>query len=415
MPKLTASRPANLKHDNRNAILQHVYHHDIISKPDICKSLGMSKPTVSMLVDELVNENVLVVLGRGNSTTQGGKRPLLYTFNATVGLVIALHIGIEKVRGALVDLKTNLHSRIELPLHHTQAGDAVEHALVTIDSAVNRLITHARALKSPVLGIGVSAPGVVESHKGILVRAIHLENWSEVPIGPRLESEFHLPVWVDNESRNTALAEKWFGVGKSLNTFITVQTRDGIGTGIMQDGATYRGLDFSAGEFGHTTIDINGPLCRCGNRGCWELYGSEQALLTSTAADLPLHPATLLAKRIHTGEALTIQMMGDAYQGGDEFTVQQVDAYALRLAAGLINLVNAFNPEAIILHDNLSVFGPRFLDHLSAIVQKSALRSAANRVTIQYAEFVQDTAIIGAATLVIKEFVEGRMLWKRAN
>ncbi len=411
MPKLTASRPSDLKYENRAAILKYVYHRSITSKPDICKSLGMSKPTVSTLIDELVSENILSILGRGSSTTQGGKRPLLYTFNATAGLVIALHVGVEKIRGALIDLKTDLHSRIELSLRHTQ----VEDTLAAIYSVVNRLISHAKALETPILGIGVSAPGVVESQKGILVRAIHLEGWTEVPIGPRLESEFHLPVWVDNESRNTAMAEKWFGVGKNLNAFITVQTRDGIGTGIIQDGSTYRGLDSSAGEFGHTTIDMNGPLCRCGNRGCWELYASEHALLASTATNLTSHPTSLLAKRINTGEELTVQMMGDAYLEGDEFTVEQVTIYASRLAIGLVNLVNAFNPEAIILHDNLPVFGPPFLDLLSSIVRKSALRSAANRVTIQYSEFLQDTVIIGAASLVIKEIVEGRLLWNRAN
>lgn len=409
MSRLSVVRPADLKFGNKGAILKVVYEMGTASKPDVCRVLGMSKPTVSSLIDELVNEGMLTVSGVGSSTTQGGKRPMLFSFNQNAGLVIALHIGIEEIKGAVLDLQMGFRSRIEISLRKSTVQDSI----TSIFSVVHKLISHARTSGMSVLGIGVSAPGVIESRRGILVKAIHLEGWADVPLGSILSTEFQLPVWIDNESRNIALAEKWFGIGKELNSFVTVQTKMGIGMGIILDGITYRGLDSSGGEFGHTTVNFLGPLCRCGNRGCWELYASERSLLQSVSEQAARHPDSVIASEMAAGREVSIQMLAEAHRAGDGFAVEQIDRFASMLAVGLVNIVNVYNPEAIILEESLPLLGESFLEHVSTLVKQSALSSAARRVVLRFTEFTDDIAMIGAASLVVREIIDGDLLWER--
>ncbi|MCF8566678.1 ROK family transcriptional regulator [Alicyclobacillus tolerans] len=410
MLKSRASRPSDLKNENRAAILRYVYDNGVTSKPDISKSLGISKPTVSALVDELVAEHWLEPYGVGTSTTQGGKPPILYRFNSRAGSVIGLHLGVDTLESAVVDLEMNLLVRSRI---RYSRSDVIK-ALDTISSAIQSLVDKSRELGIEVLGIGVSAPGVIQSRKGVLVKATHLQGWVDVPIGPYLSEQFELPVWVDNESRNSALAEQWFGAGRDLNTFVTLLTKGGIGAGIIANGAIYRGVDDSAGEIGHTTIDIHGPTCQCGNQGCWELYASEGALLERfTQALQRERPAALTAllERIEDGETLTIDDLVTPYLGKEPFTLAQLKDYAYFLGVGITSLVNVFNPEVVFLHGNLSGFGEQLLEDIERIVKSRALSLPAKRVRVKYSRFGNGMTVIGAATLVIREVIDGELLF----
>jgi N-acetylglucosamine repressor len=399
-------KPADLKNQNKASILRYIYNNGITSKTEICRELGMSKPTSSLLVQELVDKQFLIDAGIGSSTNQGGKRPQLYDFNSRSGAVIAIYIGLNSLQGALIDLKINVISRIEMEVNR----DSIEQMLSSTDSVVNTLIEHSEQIGIRVLGIGISAPGVIESKKGVLVNATHFEGLSDVPIGPHLESEFNLPVWVNNESRNMALAEKWFGIGKELDTFITLQTKGGLGTGIILNGEIYQGIDNSGGEFGHTTIDINGPLCRCGNYGCWELYASESVFLSNYKKCMKEHHEDYFHQLMSTDRKLTFNHIQKAIEDQHPLTMKLTDEYASQLGIGIVNLINVFNPEMIVLRGDLMVLGDYFLTRVEKIVRKRSLKPAAQRVILRYSEFKEDTKIIGAATLVIKEVIEGDLL-----
>ncbi|WP_135553875.1 ROK family protein [Paenibacillus cymbidii] len=188
----------------------------------------------------------------------------------------------------------------------------------------------------PVLGIGASIPGVIESRQGVLINAAHMERWQAVPIGAYLGEKRRMPVWADNESRNMAVAEKWFGCGKESNHFVTIQTKEGIGTGIIVNGSIYPGKD----------------------------------------------------NRLRA----------------------QVREYARMLAIGIVNIVNALNPKMIVLHGDIRHLGQPFLDTVTAIVRKRALVPSNHRVTFRFSSFVEDSKIIGAASLALKEIVGGALL-----
>ncbi|WP_029423142.1 ROK family transcriptional regulator [Alicyclobacillus macrosporangiidus] len=409
MPRYGALRPSDLKSENKAALLRHVYRNGVSSKPDISKSLGISKPTVSALVDELVEEGYLTAVGMGTSTSQGGKRPVLYSFNARAGSVIGIYIGIDVLEGALVDLQMTVLSKTKLRFDQRNVPQTLE----LVCAIVRSMLDQAEQMGVSVIGIGVSAPGVIENRRGVLVNATHLEGWSEVPIGPYLQSRFQLPVMVDNESRNIAMAEKWFGLGRDLDTFITLQTKGGLGTGIILNRTIYRGIDNSGGEFGHTTVELNGPKCRCGNHGCWELYATESSFLKWFNQEAEAHRPPWFNRNSHLSEPgqLDMETVGALYAMQDEFTLPRVKRYAYYLGIGIVNLVNVFNPEAILLHGNVTVLGESFLSEVESVVRSRALHLPAKRVQLKYSKFGEDMSIIGAATPVIAEAIDGELLF----
>lgn len=400
----SSMKSTDVKNQNKVSILRYVYTNGVTSRTDLVNGLGLSKPTVSLLVEELVREGYLCGVGMGNSKVQGGKPPKLFDFYAQRGAAIAVSIGISRIHGALVDLKLNVWKQMEVRYDKGQA----EPSLATVSSVVRHMLQEAEQASVPVFGIGVSVPGIVQSKLGTLVNAAHLEHWSNIPIGPSLQEQFRLPVRVDNATRNIALAEKWAGLGQPLSTFITVQTVGGLGTGIFLNGTIYQGPGDSGGEFGHTTIDFNGPLCNCGNRGCWELYASHDALMKQIADSLAAGSSSLLAKRLNAGEPLDLKLLSECCSEGDAFSEQQVKRYAMHMGVGIVNLVNVFNPEMIILQGHLMLLGQSFLDEIRAVLDKRAIASGAKFVRLAFSNFKEETKIIGAAALIVKDVMEGK-------
>jgi len=404
--KKSSFKPSDIKTENQTSILQYVFRNGETTIPALAESLGMSKPTVTALVDELVRRKYLKESGIGVSAV--GKRPKLYDFHAGAGAVIALHFGVKALQCALFDLKLNLLKRNHLPVDNRD----VAHTLEEVIREVGAMTAYAEARGIPVLGIGASIPGVIESRQGVLINAAHMERWQAVPIGAYLGEKLRLPVWADNESRNMAVAEKWFGCGKESNHFVTIQTKEGIGTGIIVNGNIYRGKDNSAGEFGHTTIDMNGPVCRCSNVGCWELYAEESAFLQRLVDSATADPnaAGEFKRRLAEGETPDYRLVEACSSRGDEWLRTQVQEYARMLAIGIVNIVNALNPEMIVLHGDIRHLGQPFLDTVTAIVRKRALVPSNHRVTFRFSSFVEDSKIIGAASLALKEIVGGALL-----
>lgn len=410
MAKYSSFKPGHLKIENKLAVFRYIYEKECISKVDISKDLGMSKPTASSIVEELLNEGYIAEAGYGTSSVLGGKRPQLYRLQSLSLVVMSVYIGVGIIQAALMDVRANVLARKQQIVNWRD----VNVALKSLEHLIQELLLYSKQQNMQVYGIGISAPGVIESRTGILVNATHLEGWEHIPLGPRLKSKFQIPVWIDNESNNMALAEKWFGTGKGASTFITIQTEGGLGTGIIINGEIFNGANNSGGEFGHTTININGPVCRCGNTGCWELYAAEFSFLKDCEEmlhDLPDHP---LSEVLSQGDVLNFDFIAKCYQQNDPHFTPKVNEYALYLACGIINLVNGFNPELIIISGNLEKLGSPFLELVDSIVTMKAIPSASQRVKICFSS-LEDTRLIGAATLVITDILDGNIFYAGQN
>ncbi|GIP40817.1 transcriptional regulator [Paenibacillus sp. J31TS4] len=397
---LTIARQPDIKQANKVRILHAIRETGETTQPELGRKLGLSRPTVSALVEELVAEGYIQFSGVGVSTDQGGKRPKLVAFHARGGGIVALHFNQYAIRGALLDLSAGVLEELRTEVLEEDSRDAI---MIKLREAAGELLRKAKRLGLPVKGIGAGCPGLVETGTGTARTAMNVQAIHDIRVGEVLREAFGLPVWVDNECRNLVLAEKMFGEGRDAGTFISLMTDYGIGAGIMIDDRLMRGKDDSFGEIGHTTVQMDGLPCTCGNRGCWERYASSNALIERVRSRLP---AARLRELERDGE-LTIGRIGEAVRQGDplirELAVEELGGY---LAVGIANLVNAINPERVILHGELLNLGDELTDVVNREVQRRALPIPRERVRVLRSGLGPKANLIGSGALVLKELFE---------
>jgi predicted NBD/HSP70 family sugar kinase/biotin operon repressor len=399
---LTISRKTDIKQINKLSILQLIRNTEETTQPEISKELGLSRPTVSALVEELIAEGYIKISGIGSSTDQGGKRPKIIAFNPRGGGIIALHLAVYTIKAALLDLSAN----VLYELHDSVTPKERQETIIgKIMEMIGTLFDKANDLNISVKGIGVGCPGLIETSTGTILTATNFETMNGCILGESLFSTFNLPVWVDNECRNLVLAEKMFGEGKNVDTFISLMTDVGIGAGIIIDNRIMRGKDDSFGEIGHTTIEMNGLRCQCGNLGCWEMYASSKALFSRIHQYLP---RTLKLKYMMESEdELSIDLIAEAIRQGDtvveELAINELGEY---LGVGIANLVNSFNPELLIIHGEMNSLGKGLIIEIEKQIQIRALPVPKEKVRVIFSKLGGKANLIGAGGLVLKELFD---------
>lgn len=403
MKSLSPLKTGNLKGTNKAAILRSVWDLREASKPLIEKALGLSRGTVSVLVNELLLEGWLENTGRGSVSSLGGKPPTLVRINQRAGLAVGATIDRGHIEAALVDLGGNV------VLHERLAHSFEQGAKATLDQ-LNRLLHSLiddRPQGAPVLGVCVSSAGLVDHDAGVLIMAAHLPGWRDVPIKDAIAAEFDLPVYVDSDTRLWALAEYLFGQGRDVDNLVCVGTRLGLGCGVIIDGQLFRGVDNGAGELGHTVIDATGPLCRCGRRGCWETFTNFDVTEEHVRQHLLAgEPSCLNEWTGYQPQAVSIDQIYAAATQGDPLAVRwAVTELGYWFGVGIANLVNVFNPERVILLGKPTVLGDPFVERIREVVASSALPLLADRVEIHLSKLGERVRVLGPAAMVMHEEV----------
>jgi N-acetylglucosamine repressor len=395
-------RTLDIKQSNKMNVLQYIRQHKESTKPEIAKELGYSAPTVSKLVDELVEISYVKINGRGTSTDQGGKRPKLFAFNPMGGSIVALHVGVKTIEVALLNLEGEVLFHISEKIKTKDSSDKI---IEIIENYIEMLMNKSAERGLRTLAIGIGCPGLVEFATGTILKSYNINALENVQLGTRLRQRFDCPVWIDNECNNLALAEKWFGEGGAHGTAINLLTEAGIGSGIIIDHQLIRGEDNSFGEVGHTVIDINGPVCYCGNQGCWEIFASTEALLKRM--ERTKEQSDYLRNTIGIEAELNLTIISEAIQQGDPWVKQiAIAELGKYLAIGIVNMVNIFNPNSIIIHGEMKILGSSLLEEITKWVQKMALPVPSSRVQIKFSKLGDNAHIIGAGALCIKELFE---------
>ena len=234
-------------------LLNLISEHGPISRASLAKLSCLSKPTVSSQVETLVRQGWVVELGQGESGAKGGKKPTLVRFNADAGRLFAAEIDAQYVRLAAADLEGRIRERMTRPIGSNLSAAGV---LGIVQNGLEQLIAG-----QPSAGIqrviSIAAPGRVDVHRGVVLDAGNLFNWSNVPIKERFEAEFGLPVCVDNDVKMATLAEIQFGAAKGEKDVVLVRLDTGIGSGVVSRGKLLHGRSWAAGEIAiHVTTSV---------------------------------------------------------------------------------------------------------------------------------------------------------------
>lgn len=324
---------------NRSLILNLVRSHGPISRTDVARLASLSPATVSEITALLLDQDLIREVGSGEST--GGRRPILLTLNAGAGYVVGCKLMEHAVTTALTDLEASV---LYSSLRPIETVRGVRHTLQAIADAVEETIRGVDIPRSKVLGVGIGMAGVVDHRAGIC-RYSPILGWRDVVVASPIEEILGLPVYIENDVNTLTIAEQWFGAGHGVNDFLVVTVGRGIGLGIVVNGQFYRGASGGAGEFGHTTIQENGPRCDCGKSGCLEAIAADPAVVRQVRAAIAAGRPSILAQR----DPVTFTDVVDAAQAGDSIAHEALQRSGWALGIGLANLVNVFNPRLIII------------------------------------------------------------------
>ena len=378
-----------LRERNRQRVIEALREQGHTSQADIARTTGLSRTTVSNLVAELKDSGLIgefeAAAGPEVRGVHGGCPSVQLALRASSKAVVGIDFGHSHVQVAVADIAHNLLAErvCDLDVNHR----AIE-ALDTSARMVEEVLLEAEVPLANVVGIGIGIPGPVDRARGTVGSATILPGWRELRIAAEMEHRIGLPVEIENDANLGALAELTWGAGRDCLNFAYIKAATGIGAGIVVDGKLLRGASGTAGEIGHTTLDEGGALCYCGNRGCLETVASGPAILRlvghSPDENLNLSDVITLAGR---GDVRCRRAISDA---GREIGVA---------IAGLCNLIN---PERVIVGGLLSGAGDLLLVPIRESIRRYAVQSAAERVEVLPAVFVERAELLGSLALALR-------------
>jgi predicted NBD/HSP70 family sugar kinase len=351
---------------------------------------------VSNLVSELLDQGVLVEAGVEDS--DGGRPRVLLQVNPSYGYVVGVDVGETGTIVELFDLGMEVLGSHAMTV--SSASLSPDESVGQVLAGLRHVIAESGVDEEAILGVGVGVPGLVEHGDDAVVYA-QTVGWEALPLGRLLRAGTSLPILVDNGAKAMGQAEKWFGAARNVDNAVIVLLGAGVGTSIVTDGELYRGPSSSAGEWGHTTIQVNGKTCRCGASGCLEAYVGARAMVTryDELRHRPSSDATeddLVTRLAHIASA----------GASDSAAARLLEETATYLGAGIADLINLFNPERVVIGGWLGgLLTERLLPDIIDVASKHALRLPFSQVEIVEAELGADSVALGAATLPISEFL----------
>lgn len=391
-----------MKRINRAAILSAIRDATAIPRAEIAVRTGLTKATVTNLVGELVDEGVLLEQGRAQST--GGRRPIPVALNPDSRFAVGVDVGIHEVRVVAVDLNAAVLVQRRYALSFLQGN---EQFLGVLGQAIADLLAIVFAMpgrsREQWLGIGIGMHGIVDARTGISVFAPNLR-LSGIHIREQLEARFGVDVLVDNDVRATAAAEQWFANPGELSNFVYVNVGVGVGAAIVLHGEILNGVSGSAGEIGHTVVEASGRVCACGKRGCLETVCSGPSL-AHRAREAVRNGQTSLVEQLVQGDmgAVTGYTVFQAADLGDGVAQKLFRSAGTALGEMIGHLVNALDPQAVVIGGGVSNAGHHLFDPLRERVEHIALGRARDQIKITPG-LVKDATQVGAATMVLKRF-----------
>ncbi len=374
-----------LKTKNRALIFKMIITGKCRSRIELSRESGLTKMSVSNIVSDLINMGI-VEEAHVETIRSVGRSPIILDIAEQGPKVIGLHIGREGCSIALCDLKLNILSSIYRELKTKTKEGLVDLVLTLIDEMLDGA--------ENVIAIGIGSIGPVDVANGVILNPPNFNGITNVRIVDIIKSKYNIPVYMDSQYNNAALAEKYFGFGKEFNDFIFLGITSGIGSGIILNGTLMQNSSMLTSEVGHTSIDYHGNYCDCGSRGCLETYAS----------------ANVIEKRI-TMETGKVHTFAEFCEMTDDPRVDRVLMEMMEyLSYGLVSSINFFNPQAIMLGDRGVFLPDKYLNYLERKINSIKLSKSHNYIRVVRPRFGERAQIVGSAVCVLEQIFEGNLL-----
>jgi N-acetylglucosamine repressor len=417
MSKMPYSQQKEARQQNTSVLLRDLWRYAPLSRAVLAERNGLTKTTVSAICRDLIALGLISPAGKDRGGL--GRPAQLLELDPEARCAIGAEISTDYSAVVITDLCGQALWQRAIP---TAVGSSQEVVLAQAEALVAEAVAQARehAALGPLLGIGVGVPGAVDPGEESLVTAPAL-GWKEVFLKQRLETRFALPVIVDNRARAAAMAEALHGSAQGVSSFVYVSLGTDVGSSleaaVVTDGLAYNGAHGLAVDAGHMILDPQGPLCSCGQRGCWQAMadvGREVELIRPRLA--AGEASVLQSYAAEEGAALDHRAIHRAALAGDRLALDIVREVNASHALGITNLVRLFDPETVVIGWASAALPEAFLARMRALVQipeldvpAAVLQHLARRgvppPTIVYATHLGDACTLGAAALMVEDFL----------
>ncbi len=394
MQAKTTADQASLREFNLSSVLKLIYRQAPLSRAQLAARSGLNKSTISSLVEDLMGRGMIHETGMNSA---GAGRPAtLIEINPQVGAVIAVELGVDFAAVALIDFRGGMTWRKQVPADPAGLQDETMGEIRRLVDEAHEMC-HERGLQ--VLGLSFSIPGTVDVEQGVLIFAPNL-NWHNVAMR-EMFGYTGLKVYIENDANAAAVGEHLFGVAQNATDFVLVFAGVGLGGGLYLNDHLYRGTGGYAGEIGHTPIRAEpyDQVCHCGNRGCWETYANQHAIIPRVEAKLGSGCESVLRGELSLGK------IEAAAEAGDGVALEALADVGSAMGSGFAGLVNTFNPEKIVLGGPVSTAGTFLMPTILSGVKQYAMPEIAGQTEISLSAFGGDASLIGAAAVVVDDIL----------
>ena len=387
------STPAALRAHNLSLALNLIRERGSITRAELIKLTKLSAPTISALVNVLIDSDFVREAGIGVSS--GGRRPIVLEFNYDARFVIGIDMGATHITCLLVNLNGQIVAR---QMRRMDVIGQPQPSLETINSMIFQVTSQSGVNMEDILGIGLTIPAPLnDDHNGTFL-TYYMPAWKGIRPAEVINRSYSLPIYMENDANAAAIAEKWWGSGRGYDSLAYIKIGTGVGSGLVINNEIYRGYSGSAGEIGHTTIETNGRRCRCGNQGCMESYVGLPGILMDARTGLSTDPRW--KKNL---DHLSLADIILAAKEGNEFCIHLIQHAGKYLGIGMANMINLVNPGLLIIGGDLTEAGDILMDPVRSSLRERTIPFESHLEKITLGELGENAVALGAAAVVIQK------------
>lgn len=370
-----------LKNNNRYRILD-CLRRTPMSRVQLSREVGLTKAAVTIITNELISEGIVFERGLEGRSNKRGRTSILLDIAADYGYSVGVMLHRKHIDITVIDLKGNL---ISAKHNDIECFSSADRAIDWAEETINKMIKANKLLKSRMIGIGVGCPGPVEYDKGNVLEPPNFKIFNNYPVVEKFKERFSVPVYLENNAVVLALAEHYKTAERSNNSSLFVVISYGIGATALKDGKVFRGSRGFSGELGHTSIDVNGIPCSCGNCGCLEKYATMAALMQrhgfqdySSVIDLAIK-----------GDAASSKIINDLVKC---------------LGAALVNATNLYDLDEIILFGEYSHRCDYLCELLQHYIINHSVVCQTHSLMVRPSTLTDDEAVASSAISALNAF-----------
>ncbi|MDD3628578.1 MAG: ROK family transcriptional regulator [Actinomycetota bacterium] len=399
-------KPKTLKQTNRKVILNILRYSGEVSIADLSRKVNLSKPTLMAIIDYYLKKGLVVNVGKGNSTEEGGKKPNIYKFNEDGGYAIGMIISANKLGGVITNLKNKILFKKAVPL---ESDEKFESVLEKIVDLYNDLIIGAEINRKKIIGLAIGAYGITNFDRGEVIFSPHFPSWGKnLNLREKVKDKIpdEIPIIIDNHSRFQVFAEKVLGLGKDKDNIVAIQAGKGMVAGVIIENEIKRGNHYLIGEIGHMIVDPEArEICACGGKGCFEAMVTTNRIVRMAEERYSDYPDSIIFNGDGSGN-IDIYRIFDALNKKDKLALEIMNDVINWFGIGISNIILMYDPQIVIIQGIFTKAGDYFLESLREKINKISLFSIKRKTEIKYSELGDNAGVLGAASFVLSKYFE---------